>query len=76
MPEETPMNFAKLLRTLFLQDNSGHLLLKCRHCKNEVREIDCLCCREVVAMLIASAKFPQRDGSISPSSFYGHLPDH
>ena len=26
---------------------------KCGHCKNEVREIDCLCCREVDAMLIA-----------------------
>ena len=28
---------------------------KCGHCKNKGREIDCLCCREVVAMLIASA---------------------
>ena len=28
MPEETPVNFAKFLRTLFLQDNSGQLLLK------------------------------------------------
>ena len=28
---------------------------KCRHCKNEAREIDCLSCREVNAMLIASA---------------------
>ena len=31
---------------------------KCRHCKNETREIACLCCREteVDAMLISSAK--------------------
>ena len=29
---------------------------KCGHCKNEAREKDCLCCREVDAMLIASAK--------------------
>ena len=29
---------------------------KCGHCKNEAREIDCLCCREVDVMLIASAK--------------------
>ena len=26
---------------------------KCRHCKNEAREIDCLCCREVDAIIIA-----------------------
>ena len=44
---------------------------KCRHCKNEAREIDCLCCREVNAMLIASAKIPEREGSISPCRFYG-----
>ena len=34
---------------------------KCRHCKNEVREIDCLCCTEVDAMLISSVKIPQRE---------------
>ena len=44
---------------------------KCRHCKNEAREIDCLCCREVNAMLIASAKIPEREGSISPCRLYG-----
>ena len=49
-------------------------MCKCGHCKNEVREIDC--CREVDAMLIASAKIPKREGSISPSSFYGQLPDY
>ena len=76
MPEETPVNFAKFLRTPFLQNNSGRLLLKCGHCKNEKREIDCLCCREVDAMLIASAKTPEREGSISPSNSYGHLPDY
>ena len=31
---------------------------KCRHCKNEAREIDCLCCKEVDEMLIASVKIP------------------
>ena len=54
VPEKRPMNFAKILRTPFLQSNSGRLLLKCGHCKNEAREIDCLSCREVDA--IQSAK--------------------
>ena len=51
VPEETPVNFAKFLRTSFLQNNSGRLLLKCGHCNNEERDIDCLCCRELDAML-------------------------
>ena len=45
------------------------------HCKNEAREIDCLCYKEVDAMLIALAKIPEHEGSISLSSFYGQLPD-
>ena len=76
VPEETPVNFGKILGTTFLQNNSGWLLLKCGHSKNETREIDYLCCREVDAMLIASAKIPEYEESISPSSFYGHLPDY
>ena len=75
-PEKTPVNFAKFLRTPFLQNNFGRQLLKCRHCKNEEREIDCLCCREVGAKLITSAKIPEREGSISLSSFYGYLPNY
>ena len=47
---------------------------KCVHCKNEAREIDCLCCREVNAMLIASAKIPEREGNISPCRFYCKYP--
>ena len=43
---------------------------KCRHCKNEAREIDCLCCREAHAMFIASAKIPVREGSTSTFNFY------
>ena len=48
---------------------------KCRHCKIKAREIDCLCCREVDAMVIASAKIRNREGSIYPCSFYGKLAD-
>ena len=29
---------------------------------------------EKIVLLIASAKIPEREGSISPSSFYGQLP--
>ena len=49
---------------------------KCGHCKNEAREIHCLCCREVDVMLSASAKILECEGSILPSSFYGQLPNY
>ena len=48
---------------------------KCGHCKNEAIEKYCLCCRKVDAKLIALAETPGREGSISPSSFYGQLPN-
>ena len=41
---------------------------KCRHCKNEAKEIECLCCRDVDSMLTALAKVPQCEGSILLSS--------
>ena len=50
-------------------------MCKCRHCKNEAREIGCPCSREVDAMLIASAKILEHEASILPSSFYGQLPN-
>ena len=46
---------------------------KCGYCKNKAKERDCLCCREVNAMLIASTKISECKGSISSCSFYGHL---
>ena len=73
MPEDTTVSFVKFLRRSFLQNNFGRLLLKCRYCKYEAREIDCYSCREVDAMLVASDKIPEREESISPSSFYRHL---
>ena len=39
VPEETPMDFAKFLRKLFLQNNSGRLLVKRRHCISKVRDV-------------------------------------
>ena len=35
------------------------------HCKTEAREIDCPCDREVNAMLIASAQFPEHNGYLA-----------
>ena len=64
VPEETPVNFTKFLKTPLLQNNSGRLLLKCGHFNNEARDIDCICCREL-------DELPECEGSISPSSFYG-----
>ena len=46
--------------------------MQMRTCKNEARKIDCLCCRKVNAMLIASAKIPEHEGSISLCSFMGN----
>ena len=46
---------------------------KCWDGRNEAREIDCFCFREVDVMLIASGKIPEREDSISRSSFYGQL---
>ena len=62
-----PVKFAKFLRTPSVATSETANLLhirvgnldwcKCGHCKNEAREIDCLCFIEVNPMLIASAKF-------------------
>ena len=50
VPEETPVNFVKILKTP-LKNNSGRPLLKCRHCNNKARDIDCICCTELDAVL-------------------------
>ena len=43
---------------------------KCGHCKNEASKIDCLCCREVDLILIASARIPKRGMSQCVSLVY------
>ena len=65
--------FLKFCKNTFLQNNSRQLLLKCGHCKNEAKEIDRLCCREIDVILIVSAKIPERKKIVSLSSFCGHL---
>ena len=51
VPEEATVSFAKFLKAPFLQNNSGRLLLKCGHCNDEARDIDCICCKQLNAML-------------------------
>ena len=46
---------------------------KCGHCKIEAREVDCLHCRGVDAMLFPSTKILESKGSILPPSFYAQL---
>ena len=46
------------------------------HWKKEARVTDCLYYREMDAMLIVSAKIPEREGSISPFNSYGQLPNY
>ena len=48
---------------------------KCRHSKSEVREIGCLCCREVDAILITLSKILEQEESILQSNFYWQLPN-
>ena len=76
VPEETLVNFAKFLRTPFFTEQIRTTASESRYCNSEARDIDCICCRELDPMLIASAKIPEREERISPSSFYGHLPDY
>ena len=45
-------------------------MCKCRYCKIEAREKDCLCCREVDAMPIALAKILRCEESILPSCLF------
>ena len=47
---------------------------KCGHLKNEAREIDCLCCREVAAKLLASAKILEREEVSRHPAFIGIYP--
>ena len=76
MSVETPVNFAKFLRTPFFTEQLWTTASESGYCNNEARDIECVCCRELDTVLIASTKIPERVGGISPSSLYGHLPDY
>ena len=54
-------------------ENAGNQV-KCRESGWRCRESGKFFVR--IFMFIASAKIPEREGSISPSSFYEQLPDY
>ena len=66
--------FCKIFK-IFFTEQLLTTASKSGYCNNEARYIDCICCRELDTMLIASAKIPEGEGRISRSSFYEHLPD-
>ena len=72
VPEKTPVNFATFLRTPFLQGNCfwNATIAKAK------REKYIVFAAEMDAVLTASAKTPEHQGSISLFNFYGHLPDY
>ena len=72
--EETPVNFNKIFKNTFYTEQLRTTTSESGYCNNEVRDIDCICCRELDAMLIASAKIPEREGRIPPSAFMGICP--
>ena len=68
--------FCKIFKNTFFTEQIRTTASESGYCNNEARDIDCICCRELGAMLIASAKIPEHEGRVSPSSFFGHLPDY
>ena len=65
--------FCKIFKNTYFTEQLRTTVSESGFCNNEARDIDCICCRELDAMLITSAKIPEREGRISPSSFYGRL---
>ena len=85
--EETPMNFAKFLKTPLLQNKSGQLLLKCGHFNNQARDINCIYCRELDALLYYFGENTRAQGKHLTNQFLwrsawqlvtgnSHLSDH
>ena len=65
----------KKLNTFMLQLPIYYIYLywgKCGHCNNEAREIDCLYCRKVDAVLIASAKILEYEEASRHAAFMGN----
>ena len=74
---EKKQNIFTLQLPILLHIRIGNLnCCKCGNCKNEAREKDCLCCREiqVYAMVINLAKTPQCEGNNSPPVLMSYCP--
>ena len=68
--------FCKIFKSTLFTEQIRTTASESGYCNNEAKNIDCIFSRELGAMLIASAKIPQRKGRVSSSSFFGHLPDY
>ena len=68
--------FCKIFENTFFAEQLRTTASESGYCNNEPRDIDCICYKKLNAMLIPTAKIPEREGSITPSSFYGRLPDY
>ena len=73
---QNSQKICKIFKNAFFTERLRTTVSKSGYCNNEARDIDCICCRELDAMLIASAKISDGEGRTSPSSFYEHLPDY
>ena len=56
--------FCKVFKNTFFTEQLWTTASESRYCSNEARDIDCICCRELDVMLIASAKIPEGEGRI------------
>ena len=75
-PRGSTWEICKIFKNAFFTERLRTTVSKSGYCNNEARDIDCICCRELDAMLIASAKISDGKGRTSPSSFHEHLPDY
>ena len=54
--------FCKIFKNTIFIDQLRTTASKSGYWNNEARDIDCICCRELDAMLTASAKIPEGEG--------------
>ena len=53
--------FCKIIKSTFFKEQLRKTVSESGYCSNEARDVDCISCRELDAMLIASAKILERE---------------
>ena len=78
LPEETPVNFAKFLSALFFTEQHRTIAYEIRRLqkRSERNRLPLLQKGECNGYCFGAAVIPEYEGSISPFSFYGYLPDY